>query len=99
VTVGTVLPPFVGGSARSPQAATLKCLNSDLVQPSKDFPGGAAVKNPFANAGDTRDLGLIPGLGRSPGIGSEQGSKPGPLHWEWGFLATGPPRKPRSSLP
>ena len=24
------------------------------------------VKNPPANAGDTRDLGLIPGLGRSP---------------------------------
>ena len=27
------------------------------------------VKNPPANAGDTRDLGLIPGLGRSPGGG------------------------------
>ena len=25
------------------------------------------VKNPPANAGDTRDAGLIPGLGRSPG--------------------------------
>ena len=28
------------------------------------------VKNPPANAGDTRDMGLIPGLGRSPGEGS-----------------------------
>ena len=28
------------------------------------------VKNPPANAGDTRDLGLIPGLGRSPGGGN-----------------------------
>ena len=27
------------------------------------------VKNPAANAGDERDLGLIPGLGRSPGRG------------------------------
>ena len=27
------------------------------------------VKNPPAKAGDTRDLGLIPGLGRSPGGG------------------------------
>ena len=27
------------------------------------------VKNPPANAGDTRDAGLIPGLGRSPGEG------------------------------
>ena len=29
-----------------------------------DFPGGSAVKNPPANA---RDVGLIPGSGRSPG--------------------------------
>ena len=27
------------------------------------------VKNPPANEGDTRDMGLIPGLGRSPGRG------------------------------
>ena len=27
------------------------------------------VKNPLANAGDTRDAGLIPGSGRSPGVG------------------------------
>ena len=27
------------------------------------------VKNPPANAGDTRDTGSIPGLGRSPGRG------------------------------
>ena len=30
------------------------------------FPGGSAVKNPPANAGDE---GLIPGSGRSPGEG------------------------------
>ena len=34
------------------------------------FPGGTAVKNLPANAGDARDLGSIPGLGRSPGGGS-----------------------------
>ena len=28
------------------------------------------VKNPSANAGDARDMGLIPGLGRSSGIGN-----------------------------
>ena len=28
------------------------------------------VKNQFASAGDTRDVGLIPGLGRSPGKGN-----------------------------
>ena len=34
------------------------------------FPGGSVVKNPPANAGNARDLGLIPGLGRSPGEGN-----------------------------
>ena len=29
------------------------------------------VKNPPANAGDVRDTGLIPGLGRSPGGGND----------------------------
>ena len=33
------------------------------------FPGGAVAKNPPANAGDSRDLGLIPESGRSPGEG------------------------------
>ena len=28
---------------------------------------GIVVKNLYANAGDKRDRGLIPGLGRSPG--------------------------------
>jgi len=32
------------------------------------FPGGEMIKNLPASAGDTRDLGLIPGLGRSPGV-------------------------------
>ena len=34
------------------------------------FPGGSAVKNLPANAGDTRDMGLILGLERSPGGGN-----------------------------
>ena len=33
-------------------------------------PGSTAVKNPLANAGDTRDAGLIPWLGRLPGGGN-----------------------------
>ena len=32
--------------------------------------GGAVIKNLPANAGDTRDAGLIPGLGRSPRVGN-----------------------------
>ena len=31
------------------------------------FPGSASGKNLLANAGDIRDLGSIPGSGRSPG--------------------------------
>ena len=33
------------------------------------FPGGSVVKHPLANAGDIRDVGLIPGLCRSLGEG------------------------------
>ena len=35
------------------------------------FLGGSVVKNPPTNAGDTRDLGLIPVSGRSPGVGND----------------------------
>ena len=31
---------------------------------------GSAVKNVPANAGDTGDMGSIPGSGRSPGVGN-----------------------------
>ena len=34
------------------------------------FPGGTVVKNLPANTGAPRDMGLIPGLGRSPGEGN-----------------------------
>ena len=33
------------------------------------FPGGSVVKNPPVNAGDLKDLGSVPGLGKSPGGG------------------------------
>ena len=36
----------------------------------KGFPGGTVVKNLLANAGDTGDAGLIPGLERCPGGGN-----------------------------
>ena len=35
----------------------------------KGFPGGLVIKNLPANAGDIKDMGLIPGLGRFPGGG------------------------------
>ena len=34
------------------------------------FPGGMVVKNQTAHAGDARDMGLTPGLGRTPGGGN-----------------------------
>ena len=37
---------------------------------SESFLGGAVVKNLPANAGDVRDVGSIPGLGRSSGEGN-----------------------------
>ena len=39
-------------------------------------PSGAVVKNPPANAGDTRDMGSIPGSGRSPSV---RNGKPTPV--------------------
>ena len=33
------------------------------------FPGGTVVKKLPANAGDVRDMGSVPGSGRSPGEG------------------------------
>ena len=37
----------------------------------RDFPGGSVVKNLPVNAGGTRDVGLIPGSGGSPGGGND----------------------------
>ena len=34
------------------------------------FPGGIVVKNLAGIAEDTRDMGSIPGLSRSPGVGN-----------------------------
>ena len=35
-----------------------------------EFPGGSVVKDPPANAGESKDLGSLPGSGRSPGGGN-----------------------------
>ena len=34
------------------------------------FPDGLVVRNPPASAGDTRDMGSVPGSGRSLGVGN-----------------------------
>ena len=55
------------------------CLNSPRPKPlllsfrvwnNTGLPGDTVVKNLHANAGDTRDVGLIPGSGKSPGEGN-----------------------------
>ena len=49
----------------------LKMNHSALQQKlTQGFPGSTVLKNPPANSGDTRDLGLIPGLENSPGEGN-----------------------------
>ena len=46
-------------------------LNSPNSGERVKIPGGLMVKNPPANAGDKRDVGPVPGSGRSPGEGHE----------------------------
>ena len=47
-----------------------ECLNLSCFFELVGFPGGAVVKNLPTNTGDTRDVGLIPGMGRSSGGGN-----------------------------
>ena len=42
-----------------------------MVSSKLDFLGSGVVKNPPANLGEARDVSLIPGLGRSPGVGND----------------------------
>ena len=44
------------------------CVEMRSSADSTSLPGGGVLRNPPANVVDTRRLGLIPGLGRSPGV-------------------------------
>ena len=55
----------------------VQCFSKDSL---RDFSDGAVVKNPPANSGDARDLGMIPGLGRS--LGWEMATCPSSLVWK-----------------
>ena len=71
-------------------------LDEGGIQPSElivDFPSGAVVKNLPANAGDSRDVGSIPGSGRSLGV--ENGNAalvflPGKFHEERSRMGCNP---------
>ena len=54
---------------RAPPTDAQRCQKWELAlsQGMHGFPGSRVVKNPPANAGDTRDAGSTPGSGRSPG--------------------------------
>ena len=41
-----------------------------ILSISGGFPGSTMVHNPPARVGNARDVGLIPGSGRSPGVGN-----------------------------
>ena len=41
-----------------------------ILSISGGFPGSTMVHNPPASVGNVRDVGLIPGSGRSPGVGN-----------------------------
>ena len=50
-----------------------KCLFVNAAQSGQGclgFPGGSAVTNLTASAGDARDVGSVPESGRSPGVGN-----------------------------
>ena len=48
------------------------------------------VENPPANVGDTRDMGLIPGSGRSPGGGPGNPLLPGELQGQRSLVGYSP---------
>ena len=57
------------------------------------FPRDSLIKNPPANAGDARDMGLIPGLGRVPGGENDnllQYSLPGKSHGQRSLVGSSP---------
>ena len=69
----------------------------------KGFSGGAVVKNP-ANSGDTRDLGSIPGSGRSPEVGNgkplQYSCLENPMHTgAWQATAHGVPKESDTTEP
>ena len=48
----------------------INLLHCSIIEPIWAFQVALAVKNPLANAGDSRNRGLILGWGRSPGVGN-----------------------------
>ena len=45
-------------------------MNTSELTQTLELPGGTRVKNLLVSAGDTEDVGSVPGSGRSPGVGN-----------------------------
>ena len=56
------------------------------------------IKNPPANAGDLRDEGVIPGLGRSPGGGLTPVLLPGKSHGQRSLVVYSPRGRKESDM-
>ena len=67
-TLGNKLPHSILRSMNT-RTMLIQPLQPDSTWGNLGFAGGVSGKNPLANTGDLRDLGLIPGSGRSPGRG------------------------------
>ena len=66
-----------GGRQTQKKKKNSKMIDLDsTISKTGAFQVALVVKNPPANARDSRDLGLIPGSRRSPGVGSGN-----PLHY------------------
>ena len=65
-----VLRSWPGHTTTTRDVVGSTCGNNPQLPPAPGFPGGSVVKNPLAKAGDKREVGWIPGLGRSPGAGN-----------------------------
>ena len=76
------LHPGAGSSGGDfPRVGSLAsaCIHIEELAPHSSFPSPIGkmafpmvqqVKNPLANAGDTGDVGSVPGMERSPGVGN-----------------------------
>ena len=75
-TLGSVLPLEIVFKLSRTTEFPFTSLRASSVKRTSELLGGSAVKKAPADAGDTRDLGLILESGRSSGVGNGN-----PLHY------------------
>ena len=67
----SVAIPFSRGFSHSRDQTQVCCIAGSFftIWATRGFPGGSSGKDPTCQWGDVRDMGSVPGLGRSPGGG------------------------------